>query len=194
MVNILEGRIVWTGFPGAPGYNILHASASGLLSTAVNNFVSGLDALAGALSALTTSAMHLQAEQVVKQLDPATGDLISLETASTATTAWSGAFSALGGGASGAVIGWKTTGVNRGRVVRGRTFVVPIARDEYDPDGTLLAGAITALNTAATNYRTSAAYESVVWSRPRAGAGGAAFPITAHQVRDKAAILRSRRD
>lgn len=193
-MTILEVTAVWAGFTGAPGYTTFHTTNEGLITTAVDNSVEAARKFFDDLKQQITNFMTVTISTEVKELDAATGELIGLHSPGSAPAPVTGLASALGSGASGGVIGWGTDGVNRGRRVKGRTFIVPMASTAYDTDGTLTSVCLTAMNTAATNYRTSAAYESLVWSRPRLGAGGAAFPITSHQVRDKAAVLRSRRD
>lgn len=193
-MTILEVTAVWSGFTGAPGYTTFHTTNAGLITTAVDNSVEAARKFFDDLKQQITTFMTVTISTEVKELDAATGELIGLHSPGSTPAPVIGLASALGSGASGGVIGWGTDGVNRGRRVKGRTFIVPMASTAYDSDGTLTSVCLTALNTAATNYRTSAAYESLVWSRPRLGVGGAAFPITSHQVRDKAAVLRSRRD
>lgn len=191
---ILEGTLVWTGWSGGPGYTVLHTTKAGITTTAVDNLVSALDHLADRLHFLVPNAVTLRASTEVKEFDPATGILANIYTSPVTVSSWVGSGGTLFSAPTGACISWGTAGVNRGRRVRGKSFIVPLANGAYDTDGTLSAGFLAPLNVAATDWRTSSAYESVVWSRPRLGAGGAAFPITSHRIADKAAVLRSRRD
>jgi len=203
-MSILEVTTVINGFPGGPGYTLFHTTNAGLITTAVDNSVEAARKFFFDIRQQMTGAMTAQVQQDVRELDPANGDLIAIHSAGSLPAAVIGLAAALGSGASGACISWGTGGVNRGRRVRGRTFVVPLPSTAYDADGTLTSVCLDALNTAATNYRTSSAYESLIWSRPRAprpqtvpptpASGGAAFPILSHHVTDKAAVLRSRRD
>lgn len=193
-VSILQGQISWLGFPGAPGYTVLHTRNSGVITTAVDNMVSALDALATAFAGVVGNNTTLRASQLVEEYDEATGVLQAQYTSPVVVTDHTGASGQMGPGVSGACISWKTAGVVAGRPVRGRTFVVPIAAAAYDASGTLTSAVLTGLNAAATAYRTSATIETVIWHRAKNGAGGAAFDITASSIKDQAAVLRSRRN
>lgn len=193
-MSILETTAVWTGLTGLPGYTNFHFTNAGIITTAVDNAVSGTRSFFVDASTTLPNGLTVTVSDEVKELDPATGALIALHTATTAGAPMVMAAGAPGPAPAGACIAWTTSGVNRGRRVRGRTFMVPLAISAYQSDGTLSAAYLSALSTAATNFRTSAAYESLIWSRPRAGAGGAAFPIVSSSVRDQVAVLRSRRD
>lgn len=195
MVNILEVTVVWTGFTGAPGYTNLHTTAAGLIQTAVDNSVTGVHDFFTALAPNFPAAMKFDVQGEVKEFDPVTGNLAALHAPSSAPTQISGSSAyAFGAAPAGACIAWTTGGLNRFRRVRGRTFLVPLASNVFQDDGTLVAANLTSIRNAATGYRTSGAYESLIWSRPIAHAGGAAFPILTSAVADKVAVLRSRRD
>lgn len=193
-MSIFEFTVEWTGFSGAPGYSTFHTSNAGIYQTAIDNSATGIRQLLTDIAPALPTAVTVTLQQEVKELDAATGALIALASTTTVPTSQAGSGGASGPGPAGAVINWLTTGVNRGRVVRGRTFIVPCSVGAYQADGTLLDAVRTSLATSATTYRTSSAYESLVWSRPRSGAGGAAFPIVSSSVPDMAAVLRSRRD
>ena len=195
MVNVLEVTVLWSGFTGQPGYSNFHISAAGIKQTAVDNGVDGVFNLFEDWAPLFPAAMKFDIQTEVKEFDPATGILQALWAPSSSPTQISGSSAyAFGAAPAGICVGWGTNGLNRGRKVRGRTFLVPMASNTFQDDGTLTSSALTTARDGATAYRTSAAYESLIWSRPRAGAGGAAFPIITSAVKDKVAVLRSRRD
>jgi hypothetical protein len=77
---------------------------------------------------------------------------------------------------------------NAGREIRGRTFVVPMATNAYDTDGTLAASTVSAFQTAANTVLT-AAPTFRVWSRK----GALAATCSSALAVDKAVVLRSRR-
>lgn len=194
-MTILQFTAKWTGFTGSPGYTQFHITNAGLLSTALNNGSTGMRKFFDDMKVHLCSNTHILVSPEVKELDPATGALIALHAVpSPATEVVGTGGSDQSPGPVGAVVSWGTGGVNRGRAVRGRTFIVPIYFASFFGDGTLTSACVTSMNTAATNWRTSGGYESLIWSRPRAGAGGAAFPILTSAVPDMAAVLRSRRD
>lgn len=93
----------------------------------------------------------------------------------------------------GACVTWNTGLIVAGRRLRGRTFLVPLSTQAYDNDGTLTLAAQTALE----NFGTAllAVGGLGVWHRPTAaGNDGAASGVTSFRLRDKVAVLRSRRD
>lgn len=101
----------------------------------------------------------------------------------------SGAFAA----GVGAALTWRT-GVIRGtRRVLGRTFIVPLALNQYDSDGTLTTGAINTLSGAANGLIAAQGGALCVWSRPVTGGDGVAVPVTSVAITDRVAFLRSRR-
>lgn len=193
-MTILEGHITWSGWQGGPGYTVLHITNAGIMTSAIDNLVGAMQHMADQLHFLVPNSVSLTPSKEVKEFDAATGELVSINTSPAAASTWVGAGGAAFAAPVGAVIGWGTSGVNRGRRVKGRSFIVPLSSGQFEADGTLTSGALASLNTVALDYRSSGGYESVVWSRPRLGVGGAAFPITSHRVPDMAAVLRSRRD
>ena len=90
---------------------------------------------------------------------------------------------------------WNTTGITRGRRVRGTTFLVPLVAGLYDSNGTIADTTITALQTAADTLIAADGGSMRVYSRP-SGAGatdGALHAVTSAQVVDQVSWLRSRR-
>lgn len=106
----------------------------------------------------------------------------------------SGAYSV----ASGGVISLNTGQFVRGRRVRGRIFCVPLGGGSYDTGGTLSQPALTALSgfgNSLIQFSGSGRLLSV-YSRPssKGATDGHVSVVTSASVRDKVAILRSRRD
>ena len=101
----------------------------------------------------------------------------------------SGAYSAT----SGACITWRTATVVNNKLVRGRTFIVPLSGGSYQSDGTLATSTITTIRTAANALLNSTDQTFVVWSRPKDDAPGQTAVATMALVTDQAAVLRSRR-
>lgn len=194
MGNVLQVTTVWSGFTGAPGFTNLYFRESGLIQTAVDNAVAAVDAFFGDLEPWEGNDVTWTIDAQVKSFDEATGALQAIYSPSSAPAARVGDMNDLGPIPAGVCIAWGTSGINRGRPVRGRTFIVPLGYLTWEGDGTPAASAMTAIRNAATDMRNDSGSELVVWSRPRAGAGGAAFPVTSSNVRDVAAVLRSRRD
>lgn len=194
-MTLLQVTVEWGGFPGAPGYTNLHYTNAGIITSAVDNAVEASRKLFDDHKSLYASNETFTVSNEVKEFDIVTGALIGLHSPGTPAAVVTGSGSAsMGPGPAGACVSLGTDGVNRGRRVRGRVFLVPIAVGWFQNDGTLVPATIPLIEGAFTTWRTSAAYETLVWSRPRLGAGGAAFPILSSTVRDRVAVLRSRRD
>lgn len=125
--------------------------------------------------------------------DDATGTLVGSWTAAGAGS-FNGeaAFNPAAG--VGACVTWNTGLIVNGRRLRGRTFLVPLATSAYDADGTLTASALTALQSFATALLMTGPMG--VWHRPTTpgGSDGAASGVVSYRLRDKVAILTSRRD
>lgn len=187
---MLHATIDWTGFPGAPGFTNLYF-LGGLTQSEVDAVNGYLQTFTDNLHFFVPSNVTLQARQQVEEIDPGAGTLLGVLNSTTAPSAWTGAVTGLYSAPSGAVINWQTPGIHAGRRVRGRTFVVPLGGTQYDSSGTLLAGAVTGINAAATALNASTLG---VWARPRPGVPGAIYNTTGNSVPDKACVLRSRRD
>ena len=187
MATIRRAQVLWTGFNGAPGYSNFYGAGAASAMNPLHDFFVGL-------KDMFPSQVHFHIPGGGDTFDDVTGELIgSWETNPggwDVVSARSGIYSA----PIGAVINWRTAGINRGHKVMGRTFLVPLMGDQYQNDGSLADAAAAQIKTAAEQLVADFAGDLLIWSRPRSGAGGHAFPITSVTVPDKCAVLRSRRD
>ena len=94
----------------------------------------------------------------------------------------------------GACITWNTGGIINGRRLRGRTFLVPLSAAAYQENGTISDTVYPWLTTLANAIQASGPL--AVWHRPSAKglADGNSYGVVSNRVRDKVAILTSRRD
>lgn len=129
------------------------------------------------------------------------GDTIEATTGEL-TTVWAGT----GGGTNpgtatfnpaagvGACVTWITGVIIAGHRVTGRTFLVPLSVDSYDTSGTLTEACKTAIGEFATELLTHTSL--AVWHRPTSpgASDGAVASCVGYRLRDKVAILTSRRD
>lgn len=139
---------------------------------------------------------------------PSSGDLVD-EFTGTLIGAWTGsAVSTVAGSGGtkcaagvGACATWQTGMVVAGKRLRGRTFLVPLASDAYDVDGTLTTAVKGYLDSFAGSLAAMPAF--AVWHRPTfTGTGpgktnngdGASRLVATGTIRDKVAVLTSRRD
>lgn len=184
----------WNGFPGGPGYsNFYFGGPTG-------------DPVTGAAQAQRVSdfftAMRTYIPQVVKisivptavTIDETSGQMTGMTSIEVPPPVAGGAAQPYPGPA-GAVVNWMTSSFVNGRLLRGKTFIVPLVSTAFDSSGTLSTSARGAISDAANGLlEDSATGFMQVWSRPRGGAGGTSADITSAVVPDFAAVLRSRRD
>lgn len=195
MATIVRVQALWTGFQGAPGYTSWYGISDGDSGAAATALAARMRTFWDGIKGLIPTIVDIKVQRVYQVLDTITGN-ITAETALAADPALvtgtaAGNFAA----AAGACINWETGVFNaNGRRIRGRTYVVPIASSATENDGTLSAtalGALTAGATAALGGTGSLG----VFTRPPAGGGPGDFNIAISAlVKDKTAVLRSRRD
>jgi hypothetical protein len=201
MPDIARVKLKWTGFPGGPGLSVFHFKTdSGAAPDATDSLAvaTRTRAFAEAIKGMIPANTTLTVDPSVEIIDTATGTLqtvysVTPPAATVSTASGTITYSA----ASGAVVTWRTGGIRNGRRVRGRTFLVPIHGNSYQNDGSLDAGYITSINTAATNLRDIGSnIDLCVYGRESApgAADGVAHVVTSHSVPDMAAVLRSRRN
>ncbi len=181
-------RVLWSNFPGAPGYSNFYIGTTITDHTPIRTF---FNALITYLPASVQITVPTSGDQISEATGVITGSYSATVTGGvvTATSANTGAYS----GGSGAVCEWTTSALIRGRRPLGKTFVVPGYGTMFDANGSLSSGFITALNTAGTNLIAALSGELKVWSRPTPSMAGANVTITACRVPDLAVVLRSRR-
>lgn len=201
MAKMLRVKSKWTGFAGAPGYtnfyfqNNFSTDPTDAEATSAMTAVDGF--WVGVLSILPpTVTVTVQGDvEVIEETDGSLADVFPKSTLSARIgSATSAGYSA----ASGAVVTWRSSGVHRGRRVRGRTFLVPCANVAYQSDGTLQPSTIGTLQTAANTLVTTTAPEPPfgIWARPssKTATDGNFYEVSGATIPDIAAVLRSRRD
>lgn len=192
----IRGAITYNDVSGGPGLITLYTRSTGLENDATAALTSSRleDALTAgkALFSVHTSVIG---ETFVDDIDPATGAI----TGSHATDPWT--VTGTTSGATGPAVlqicaTWKTSVVIAGRRVAGRTFIGPLTNAVADTDGTPSAPYMTAALALAAAWIDNGLTDTfaVVWHRPVGGSGGTAEDITSYSVKDKFAVLRSRRD
>lgn len=192
MAFILEIQQKSIGFNGAPGYTNLYFDTT--ITADYTQQFTAANAFFGACSQLFPARWSGQINGSGRLLESTTGILAAFTpTPVEFTVPHPGVnVNAYGAGVAGAVIGWSTATVNRGRVIRGRSYMVPIAAACYQDDGTLTPEALTFLNDAGQALIDSAT-GFCIWSRPVNGAGGTTGVVVGKRVNDRSAFLSSRR-
>lgn len=186
MASLARITCKWSGFLGAPGYTNFYFTLPGIDPGNVFDFFA---AQAGSFPTGLTIEVPNQGDTI----DEATGNIIN---------GWAGAGGGVVTGTAGAsapggagmCINWHTDSVVNGRRVRGRTFMVPLSADSFEADGTPSALRVNFMKTQADALITNSAGEFVVYHRPVGGVGGSAHVVTRSAIRDRSALLRTRRD
>lgn len=166
-------------------------------SSTLTSAVAAMRAFFQSHSAFIAGLVTISWDGIGIEKDVATGQLIGV-TAYTppASVACSGSGTcALPAGAS---VRWNTSTVVNGRMIRGRTFIVPLVSTSYESNGSLVSTYLTASIAAAAAVRTaslaSGTWTRAIWHRPVGGAGGATGEVMSSSVKDIVAVLKSRRD
>ena len=193
MANVLRFKSLWTGFTGAPGYTVFHVAEDTTdpvqVSSWANNILTFWQAIKGVLPSDVTISISTDVDVV----DIESGNLVGKQTAPSLTDVLGTSVSGYSA-ASGMVINWSTGVYSSGRLVRGRTFLVPAA-GVFFTDGTPRADMITTVQDAAVAMVDAEPKPLAIYSRPTAKRPiGALNAVTAVNVPDLAAILTSRRD
>lgn len=193
-MSVGVATILWQGFTGSPGYTTLCFGPGAPDPVDGQGMIDATDAFAVDISALLATGHSVTVLPEINWFNTTTGVLEDVTAVSPAPTAHVGSSGQSGPIAAGMVISWTTAGINRGRKVRGRNFIVPVNKDAFESNGSPSATAIGLLTGAAADLAGSTDATFGIWSRPRLGAGGAWFPVTTWRVPDFGAVLRSRRD
>lgn len=203
-MDILRITALWSGFTGAPGYSNFYFTTDGgfwdggLLGDEAQLAAEGAaDRVSAAFAMIDQNlpeGVTISIQDEAEILNSDTGEAIGFAEVSAASVNGAGP---VGGysAASGAVVNWRTNDYRGGRRIRGRTFIVPLSGDSYEDDGTLSTqarGFLQAFGNTMISGTGSA--DLGVWSRPIGGSGGVFATVTASNVPDMAAVLRSRRD
>jgi hypothetical protein len=191
---LLEKAVLhWSGAQIGTGVSVFYATTGGSFVDALHTFFEAIKIDLGAGVRITY---------------PSSGDVIHSSTGhldsswsatpNTDTVGTGGGFIAA---PAGFALTWLTTTIvppdassKTSHRVRGRTFIVPIATNSYDSDGTLQSGTMTRVNAAAAALVSAGTGHWNIWHRPsKGGSEGVAAPVTGYEFHDKVAILRSRR-
>lgn len=206
MADLYLTRALWGGFLGAPGYSnfaFTPLSATTSQQANVDGAVTATTAFMQKALDLCPTPVRVQAESSVRIVEPTTGNLLGFGVTSTTPGSLTGqSLSNYWAGPSGGSVEWLTPTVVHNRLLRGRTFIVPAATNQYD-NGVLNTPALASLNAAANLMISTAATNGMafsIWTRPRKASStkpavvGAVGIVTDHRVPTFVSVLRSRRD
>lgn len=182
--------VAWAG-PQVVGtaVNVLHFSASDNSAPPVAAVLSAF----GGLASLLPAGVVITVPGAGDQIRDTDGELTGVWSASGGgTVAGTGPATAAAG--VGACVSWLTGGIVNGRRLRGRTFLVPVTSLAFDGGGHFGNATLTQLGTFANAMQASGPL--AVWHRPTSkdATDGNSYGVVGNRVRNKVAVLRSRRD
>lgn len=183
-------------------------SGNGVIGNAVNVLhFDGSNQTAPPVAAIKTAYNNVAARLApgVTITVPSSGDIIE-DTDGSLQGTWSGTGGSVTGGSAGtasaagvgACVSWYTGGIVQGkrgpRRLRGRTFLVPLSNASYESNGTLESTTLSSLKAFADGLMGAGGL--AVWHRPNKTLvlPGNSYAVLSNNVRDKVAILTSRRD
>jgi hypothetical protein len=200
MGRIIRIKINWTGFIGSPGYTNLYfepvPEGDPITQAVVDAAHLKVQTWMIAVKAFLPTNTTITVDSQVAELDEQTGNIEAFWTIAAPTLQIGTAAGAYTAG-TGVCVSWSTAGVRKGRRVRGRTFIVPLGGGTYDTDGTIQAGSLTTLRSAANALHVdSNGVRLVVYARTPGAIipDGGAYDVTGATINDKVAFLSSRRD
>jgi hypothetical protein len=201
MPNILRVKSKWTGFNGAPGYTNFYfrdfSTTGEPLQSDADSAVARTSTFWANVKSRFPSVVSIAVQGDVEVIDPANGQLASVFSVTPPVVHQGTATATTYSGPTGMVINWRSAGVRNGRRVRGRTFLVPVATDCFQNDGTIDPTKLAAVQSAATDLAAQTGTPDLgIWCRPTTpgGTDGQWFACNGATVPDLAAVLRSRRD
>ena len=194
MATIVRLQAVWSGFQGAPGYTHWYGISDGDSAAAANALGGRMRTFFDSIKAYIPSGSDVKVQRLYQVLNDVNGHILSEGNLSADPAVVNGSGAGAYAAPAGICVNWETGTFNaNGRRIRGRTYLVPLAAF-LETDGTVSAtplGAITAAATAALGGTGSLG----VWTRPSPGGSDGTFSIAISAlVRDKVAVLTSRRD
>ena len=179
--------VAWTGFPGAPGYSVFHAIPEGGVQAHIVS-------LFNAFKNNMPSNVKMTIPGSGRTLDATTGNQIGVWSGAT-TTVVQGADTGKYSAPTGMVINWSTSTLHKGRMIRGRTFFVPMGGVTFDTDGSIVDSYLNTWNGNVADFVADCDEQFVIWARPSGPSASDGFRghVTSGRIPDKAAILSSRR-
>lgn len=195
MTSLHRVVINWAG-PNVVGnaVTVLHYSASDNAAPPMAALQAAFQANQALFNQDTTFSFPSSGDTI----DDTTGNLVGTWVVPDQNLSTSGNSPAAVAAGVGACIAWTTGGIVNGkkgpRKLRGRTFLVPITVGCYETNGTLTSTALATAKSLAQAI--AAAGPLAIWHRPTTvgGTDGNSYGVQSWNVRDKVAVLRSRRD
>jgi hypothetical protein len=207
MTELARVRTEITGWPGAPGLMTQYfRKTGGGAWTAYDDLMVGkVDDAWAEIVDIMPPTMVARTLPEIDIIEDTTGEILqTIEASSSQSQTGVASPGWYLPTATGFCVIWRTNGVVNGKHVRGRSFIVPVAANAQESDGTPIATALTFVNSFATTLISGGTSVALaVWSRPKVVPNsdpkayvrfGSSHLVTSHTLADKFAVLRSRRD
>lgn len=188
-MSLREHKVLWTGVTGLPGVNTWYFDDGGSITSDTSALHTFYNDLAGYLP----PGVVIQVPDSGNIVNASSGVLTGVWTTGTTTSAVTGSGSNAFAAGVGACVTWKTATVANGRLIHGRTFIVPLMTGCYASDGTLTSTFMGDIASRITTFLSSAGANFRAWHRPVAGAGGVAASVLSGSCPDQATRLVTRR-
>lgn len=203
-------RIVWSNFPGAPGYTNFFTGSSIVDSTPFKTFLNAATNITGGgPSTWVPNGTQFTFPSSGDQIDESTGKITGTWTGTAPSALTSAATAGPFAGPAGAQIQWLTSLIVNGRRVLGKTFLVPMLPLAMDNNGSLSTTAVANIKAAGDALIVALAGELKIWSRPfipdpatnppvgapghKTARAGSNAQVISCRVPDLAVTLRTRR-
>lgn len=200
-MSVGQVQIRWSGFTGGPGTTTLNFVGGAPDPVDGGAMIDAAEDYAVIVAERMGNQQHLQVQNEVRWFDEGNGTLLDITSSLPAPPDHVGGAGQIGPLPSGACITWNTGALHLGRLVRGRSFCVPLGVLAYEEGGSLSSVTLTNLNNAALALMAAPGATFGVWARPRKDPDtgvvtdpGDILPVVSAHVTDQAAVLRSRRD
>lgn len=190
-MTINQLQWVWNGWSGAPGYTSIYVQGSD--PVAVNDVAHAFDTFLQGVKGLFPPNISATGPATYRIINETNGNLVGESALLVPVPNMTGTGGAGMAAPAGLSIEWLTSVPATSRLVKGRTYLVPISSAVYQADGTLVEVNRTDTQTKAQAFVDTAGGLFVIWRRPVDGAGGSVAEVEAARVNDRVAILRSRR-
>lgn len=210
MALVTQMQAEWTGWPGGPGLSTFHIVAIpddtvAPIPGALVNAGSVLQGLFSGQPANIPNDVTIRMTGEAVTMDVATGQLISVASYTTPGSTTGSCTGTVWASPVGLQCTWLTGGIFGGRRLAGRTNIVPLCSvmEEGSPGSAAITAAAVAAASVVSGSQGAVDWKLAIWRRPWAGSPqqpgrppypGAYARVTGSIVRDKATILRSRRD
>jgi len=188
---------VWSGWAGGPGYSNFYFGGTSADSAQLTVAQDRVHDFFAAITLCLPTPVTISFQPSSQRINPGDGVITDDVAVGSVAPVVVGAGGPNFAAVSGACVIWRTGLTVGGRLLKGKTFLIPLSAGVYDTDGTILASRLTELRAAATALAAPGAFAAEqqlqVWHRPVGGTGGVMAPTGTASVSDRVSILRSRR-